>query len=650
MSEGYPKISLRKGVPKVISLSKVRQIVSNVSPLLVPSSRSEIKKLTGSSNIRASETAFPKYIFITGVPGVGKNAVIKILLDDLNRKGRIKFEKVPFGTEMMKQLRNARLISRDSMRDMPVREQRELIDRTVAHIIGRYSDPATIYFLESHPVVKTRSGYMLGDNPFQWTNEYRDRYIGSFCIMSDVDSIVERRKADKSRKRTIDAEEVRQHQELLSCIWELNSSVTGKASAGYHLPQYTSLDDPQTTERIAINGRKTLGEILSRSNSPKVYKKITGLLGGDRSYKNLCAIRESGELFEMFPIFSMLSSSTVDHIYDALRALNNIAEGEFRGFYENVPQVDSSYKEYLASLKYFQDHYHHLSLGEKQVLWLEVLHHDDGKSVQWGTRHYLYGERYSLNLFNSMGISNRSAEILSGIIGMHGYLGEILLGDALPGRVIARLNSYPASYRPGMLALMNMVNFCDFMGWMGGADNKKEYIDEFKCYFDIDYLKKLARNWPQEKLKRYSRNVGPVFAGPYDPALHKIVLEALTTEVPSEERDIFRDHYLQKHHTNFIGPMLKLSPRNKIRYMHFIALVWRAFADKGLIPNGSLDIMQEQYWDKSKDYDTVVEKMLGQSWPLKLENVKGMLETSGYSSALQLSCYVDDGALFVRLG
>jgi len=161
-------------------------------------------------------------VYVCGLPGVGKNTVLKELESILRAEGcQRNFRVVGFGDEMLSVVnedvgiieRHGR-VGRDEIREkLSYEEQKACIFRTMSRLIRKY-DELDLLFLHGHSVLETPYGYLSGF-PTVLYQTMRDLFFEhSFNlamlvhITAKPEEIKRRREADRHRRRRPEAVEV----------------------------------------------------------------------------------------------------------------------------------------------------------------------------------------------------------------------------------------------------------------------------------------------------------------------------------------------------------------------------------------------------------------------------------------------------------
>jgi len=137
-----------------------------------------------------------KKIIIVGIPGVGKTTVVSRVVELLKEKS-IKVSVSIFGTVMFDEAKKRGVQSRDDLRKLSVKEQKELQSmaaRTIA------SMPDDVIIVDTHAFISTKEGFYPGlpHNVLEILNP--DSFI---MITARPEEIYNRRMTDTTRTRDI---------------------------------------------------------------------------------------------------------------------------------------------------------------------------------------------------------------------------------------------------------------------------------------------------------------------------------------------------------------------------------------------------------------------------------------------------------------
>ena len=137
-----------------------------------------------------------KRVIIVGIPGVGKTTVVSRVVDLLKEK-KISVSVSIFGTVMFEEAKKKGLKSRDDLRKLSVKEQREL-QSMAAKKIASITDDAVI--VDTHAFISTKEGFYPGlpHNVLEILNP--DSFI---MITARPEEIYNRRMTDTTRTRDI---------------------------------------------------------------------------------------------------------------------------------------------------------------------------------------------------------------------------------------------------------------------------------------------------------------------------------------------------------------------------------------------------------------------------------------------------------------
>jgi adenylate kinase len=99
-----------------------------------------------------------KKVVIVGIPGVGKTTVVT-KLENMLHNAEIKTEYIVFGTVMFEEAQKIGVRSRDDMRKLDVKTQKQLQINAASAIAKKN---ATIVLIDTHLFISTKEGYMPG--------------------------------------------------------------------------------------------------------------------------------------------------------------------------------------------------------------------------------------------------------------------------------------------------------------------------------------------------------------------------------------------------------------------------------------------------------------------------------------------------------
>ena len=137
-----------------------------------------------------------KKIIIVGIPGVGKTTVVSRVVELLKEKS-IKVSVSIFGTVMFDEAKKKGVQSRDDLRKLYVKQQKE-IQSTAARTIASMADDVII--VDTHAFISTKEGFYPGlpHNVLEILNP--DSFI---MITARPEEIYNRRMTDTTRTRDI---------------------------------------------------------------------------------------------------------------------------------------------------------------------------------------------------------------------------------------------------------------------------------------------------------------------------------------------------------------------------------------------------------------------------------------------------------------
>lgn len=137
-----------------------------------------------------------KLIIIVGIPGVGKTTIVSRVVNLLKEK-KISVSVSIFGSVMFEEAKKKGIQSRDDLRKLSVKEQRQL-QSTAAKKIASISDDAVI--VDTHAFISTKEGFYPGlpHNVLEILNP--DSFI---MITARPEEIYNRRMKDTTRNRDI---------------------------------------------------------------------------------------------------------------------------------------------------------------------------------------------------------------------------------------------------------------------------------------------------------------------------------------------------------------------------------------------------------------------------------------------------------------
>ena len=137
-----------------------------------------------------------KLVIIVGIPGVGKTTIVSRVVNLLKEK-KISVSVSIFGSVMFEEAKKKGIQSRDDLRKLSVKEQRQL-QSTAAKKIASISDDAVI--VDTHAFISTKEGFYPGlpRNVLEILNP--DSFI---MITARPEEIYNRRMKDTTRNRDI---------------------------------------------------------------------------------------------------------------------------------------------------------------------------------------------------------------------------------------------------------------------------------------------------------------------------------------------------------------------------------------------------------------------------------------------------------------
>jgi len=172
-----------------------------------------------------------KRIVVGGLPGVGKTTVVAEANAELTRRGHDSTI-VILGTLMFEEAKKIGVQDRDSMRRLPLDQQRTLQLRAAQRIAGMENE---FTFVDTHFLIKTPQGFFPG-LPLDVLQMLEPTQI--LMIEAPLEDILARRLKDGSRKR--DAESLEELGEEL--LFSKQFMVVAAANTGATLTIITNRD------------------------------------------------------------------------------------------------------------------------------------------------------------------------------------------------------------------------------------------------------------------------------------------------------------------------------------------------------------------------------------------------------------------------
>lgn len=133
-------------------------------------------------------------VVIVGIPGVGKTTVVS-KLEELLARANVKTEYVVFGSVMFEEAQKIGVRSRDGMRKLDVKTQRQLQVKAASAIARKKAD---VVLVDTHLFISTKEGYWPG-----LPNDILQALSPTNLILieADPDEIILRRQRDSARSR-----------------------------------------------------------------------------------------------------------------------------------------------------------------------------------------------------------------------------------------------------------------------------------------------------------------------------------------------------------------------------------------------------------------------------------------------------------------
>jgi len=162
-----------------------------------------------------------KRVIIVGIPGVGKTTIVSRVVELLKEK-HISVSVSIFGTVMFEEAKKKGLQSRDDLRKLSVKEQKDL-QSMAAKRIASISDEAVI--VDTHAFISTKEGFYPGlpHNVLEILNP--DSFI---MISARPEEIYNRRMKDTTRTRDIvSIDEIKKELDVTSAMLSTCSILCG---------------------------------------------------------------------------------------------------------------------------------------------------------------------------------------------------------------------------------------------------------------------------------------------------------------------------------------------------------------------------------------------------------------------------------------
>ena len=162
-----------------------------------------------------------KRVIIVGIPGVGKTTIVSRVVELLKEK-HISVSVSIFGTVMFEEAKKKGLQSRDDLRKLSVKEQKDL-QSMAAKRIASISDEAVI--VDTHAFISTKEGFYPGlpHNVLEILNP--DSFI---MISARPEEIYNRRMKDTTRSRDIvSIDEIKKELDVTSAMLSTCSILCG---------------------------------------------------------------------------------------------------------------------------------------------------------------------------------------------------------------------------------------------------------------------------------------------------------------------------------------------------------------------------------------------------------------------------------------
>ncbi|HJJ54984.1 MAG TPA: adenylate kinase [Methanocorpusculum sp.] len=162
-----------------------------------------------------------KKVIITGVPGVGKTAVINSAFDKVTAEG-IKYQNLNFGSFMFEVAQAEGIVTnRDQMRKLD-RLQQKRLQKTAAEKIAAIDGNVIV---DTHSSIKTPAGYLAGLPEWVVSAIMPDIIV---LVETDNDQILIRRISDATRIRDVEgSHSIAEHQEMNRAFAAAYSVLTG---------------------------------------------------------------------------------------------------------------------------------------------------------------------------------------------------------------------------------------------------------------------------------------------------------------------------------------------------------------------------------------------------------------------------------------
>jgi adenylate kinase len=158
---------------------------------------------------------------ILGIPGVGKTTIISEVEGIFEEKG-LKAETVVFGSLMFNEAKKKGLKGRDEMRNLPIKDQRNL-QEDAAKKIAEMRERITI--IDTHLFVRTSDWYYPGI-PMNVINIIRPTHL--LLVIADPQEILMRRQTDTTRRRDLSTKaEIQSEVDVSKTMIVSSANITG---------------------------------------------------------------------------------------------------------------------------------------------------------------------------------------------------------------------------------------------------------------------------------------------------------------------------------------------------------------------------------------------------------------------------------------